>query len=187
MSVDLIMSVIGAADKQQASSAHKKLVALDRGESSLFTRIVNAVKKKPQAEPAGDPGVDLIAQVMKAAPREKAEMAMAKLEGMGSETAVADADSGKDAGTKLEAALLTTLVQEMMPKDNGGLYGSGTAGEVWRDMHVQQIAEAAAKDGVLSLGDMTSLAPREERSASAVIRTPQWPYFVQRDVTPYAS
>ena len=186
MSVDLIMSVMGAANKQQAKQAHNKLAAMNSGDSSLFTKLASSIRKKPLPELAANTGMDLVAQVMSAAPKDKLEMALNKLEGMDSGTAMAEADAGKEAGTKLEGALLSTLIDEMMPKDDGGLYGNGTAGEVWRDLHVQQIADATAKDGVLSLGEMTSLAPREQ-SASAVIKTPQWPYFMQREVTPYAS
>jgi peptidoglycan hydrolase FlgJ len=45
---------------------------------------------------------------------------------------------------KFEAFFLQTALQEMLPKDAQNVYGSGTAGEIWRSMLAEQIAAQMA-------------------------------------------
>jgi hypothetical protein len=45
---------------------------------------------------------------------------------------------------KFEAFFLQTAVQEMLPKEAPNVYGSGTAGDIWRSMLAEQIAAQMA-------------------------------------------
>ncbi|WP_068082009.1 rod-binding protein [Polycladidibacter stylochi] len=56
-------------------------------------------------------------------------------------------------GEKLEAAVLQTFVQNMLPQEMESVYGGGTAGSIWKSMMAEQLANQIAKNGVLGLAD----------------------------------
>jgi len=54
--------------------------------------------------------------------------------------------------TKFEAMLLTSMIQEMLPKDTPSVYGGeGTAGDMWRSMLAEKVADQIAKSGTLGI------------------------------------
>lgn len=61
-------------------------------------------------------------------------------------------DKGK-LGTfgKLEAFVLQTFVQAMLPKDGQTFFGKGTAGAVWKSMLAEKLANELAKSGQIGL------------------------------------
>jgi peptidoglycan hydrolase FlgJ len=61
-------------------------------------------------------------------------------------------DKGK-LGTfgKLEAFVLQTFVQAMLPKDGQNFFGKGTAGAVWKSMLAEKLANELAKSGQIGL------------------------------------
>lgn len=56
----------------------------------------------------------------------------------------------KEAMRGLEAVLATKMVEAMMPDDQSGLYGEGTAGEIWRGFHIDTMGKAMASQGLFS-------------------------------------
>jgi Rod binding domain-containing protein len=61
-----------------------------------------------------------------------------------------------------EAVALTSFVEEMLPKDAGAVFGTGTAGEVWKSMMAEQIgAEMARAGGVGIAGRVQAAHPAD--------------------------
>lgn len=123
MTVDLIADVMRAA-RAELPAAQKRLqaeAAAPAGGKTIFDRILQESPAAPLK-----PGLDIADRAMQAA---------------GSERLAA-------AHRALEANLMANALDAMMPKD---AYGSGTAGNVWRGMFVEQAAEAIAANGLLDL------------------------------------
>lgn len=185
MAVDLILGVMQAADASKTQRAHARLSQLNTDKPGLFDKIMTAVAKRPEKPlPAGE---DLIAQVLAAADPAKVQAAEARLNGIGAaNTAVAANDPKREVMKKLEGSLLTSLVDEVMPKDSESLYGEGTAGEVARQFQVENLAEAAAEAEPLGLArQLYGNAPQQ--APEPLMKDQQWPYFVRRTITPYAA
>lgn len=66
--------------------------------------------------------------------------------------------SSKDSRTpetyrKFEAMVLQNFLQYMMPSDSEDVYGKGMAGDIWKSMSAEQIANAIAKRGGIGIAD----------------------------------
>lgn len=59
-----------------------------------------------------------------------------------------------DPAQKFEAFVLQTFIQDMMPKTTEGVFGSGIAGDFWRSLMSEKIAEQVAERGSLGIADM---------------------------------
>lgn len=55
---------------------------------------------------------------------------------------------------KFEAFVLQTFIQEMMPEDTESVYGKGFAGDVWKSMLAEKLAEVVAKSGGIGIADL---------------------------------
>ena len=55
------------------------------------------------------------------------------------------------AAVGLESVLLKNFVDQMLPKDAVGVFGGGVAGDVWKSMLSEKIANEVAKSGSLHL------------------------------------
>jgi Rod binding domain-containing protein len=58
-----------------------------------------------------------------------------------------------DAAQKFESFVLQTFIQEMMPETAEGVYGSGVAGDFWKSMMSEKIAEQVAERGSVGIAD----------------------------------
>lgn len=63
-------------------------------------------------------------------------------------------DNAPDAAQKFESFVLQTFIQEMMPKQAEGVFGSGVAGDFWRSMMAEKMAEQVAERGELGIADL---------------------------------
>jgi Rod binding domain-containing protein len=52
-----------------------------------------------------------------------------------------------------EAMVLGTFVGSMLPEGAEGVYGSGTAGDVWKSMLSEQLGKQMAKAGGIGIAD----------------------------------
>jgi hypothetical protein len=52
---------------------------------------------------------------------------------------------------QLEAFLLQSMLQTIMPKDTKTLFGKGTAGEIWKSMLAEKVADELARSGRFGL------------------------------------
>lgn len=59
-----------------------------------------------------------------------------------------------DAAQKFESFVLQTFIQEMLPKNAEGVFGSGIAGDFWRSMMAEKMAEQVAERGDLGIADL---------------------------------
>ena len=132
-STDVVQEVLNAADPSRASVAMQRLTAL-------------ASSHAPEADFSAD--LDRVASSAPAIPAPLASAADAR-------SRLAETPNGSDrlnqAKTQFEAMMLTPLVGEMLPKDAGNVFGSGTAGDMWRSMLAEQVSMQIAKSGKLGL------------------------------------
>lgn len=61
------------------------------------------------------------------------------------------ADSGSRAAEELEAFILQGWLEILLPKVEGGAFGSGAAGGVWRSMMAEQMGSELARAGGFGL------------------------------------
>jgi peptidoglycan hydrolase FlgJ len=59
----------------------------------------------------------------------------------------------RKAAIGLEGLLLKNFIDQMLPRDATEVFGSGVAGDVWRSMLSEKIADQIAKSGALKIGD----------------------------------
>ncbi|WP_127090883.1 rod-binding protein [Aquabacter cavernae] len=71
---------------------------------------------------------------------------------------------------QFEAMILSSFVQNMMPAKASSVFGSGTAGEVWRSMLSEKIANEASKAGGIGIAQRVSASVA--RSAAAADNLP---------------
>jgi hypothetical protein len=156
--------------------------------ASFSTMLSHARKIQPHGSGHGATP-NLIEDVMAAADPQKAESAQTALLDSKSQSVGSGKRDGKAAAMlALEGTLMTKLVDQMLPKSNHALYGSGTAGDTWRGFQVDQFGAALAKS------DPLHLAPTEggvKLAASAGVANlfgsefdPQKP---GRTITPFSS
>lgn len=61
------------------------------------------------------------------------------------------AEPGADAFKRFEAVVLQTFVQTMLPKDADGVYGKGLAGDMWKSMMSEKIADVMTERGGIGI------------------------------------
>jgi len=71
--------------------------------------------------------------------------------------------TGSDAGAvarspakQFEAMILTQFVETMLPQDSEEIFGKGTAGEIWKSMLAEQVANQLAASGGVGIADLIS-------------------------------
>ena len=52
---------------------------------------------------------------------------------------------------RFEAMVLTTFLQNMMPKDTEGVYGKGLAGDMWKSQLAEKVADVMAARGGIGI------------------------------------
>ena len=134
-SSDIVLEVLKAADPVRAQAVTQRLNALGAG----------------GVDPAGD-----FSKTLDAAGRELApESAIANASGLRERLAAANPEVGdtKAARVKIEfeASILKTFVDAILPKDETNVYGSGSAGDIWKSMLSDQIARQVAKSGAFGI------------------------------------
>jgi hypothetical protein len=127
---DLIVDVARAADPQRAAAMAQRLAALNAsGDPQAF---VDALSSATSSTPANfEPAVD-------------ARVALAN-------PAQAEAGRATKARQQFEATLLNSFIGEMMPKDTSSAFGGGYAGDMWRSLLAEKVADQIAKSGALHL------------------------------------
>lgn len=75
-------------------------------------------------------------------------------------------DTPSDAYRRFEATILSKFVETMLPSKATAVYGSGTAGEVWRSMLAERMSDEIAKAGGIGIADSVA-ASREAASAKS--------------------
>jgi peptidoglycan hydrolase FlgJ len=68
-------------------------------------------------------------------------------------TRIASAASPQDASRKFEAMVLQTFIGAMMPKNAEGTYGKGIAGDMWKSLMAEKVAEVVAERGGIGIAE----------------------------------
>ncbi|RLQ88796.1 rod-binding protein [Notoacmeibacter ruber] len=143
---------------------------------------------------------DLIADVARAADRQSVEQARARLAGIAEmsgtaasaftealradvEAPLPTAGAGpKDVATmapkndaaalqRFEAMMLQQMIEQMMPKEAGAVYGNGFAGDMWRSLQAEKIGESFAERGGIGIAETITgrlaMAGGDVRSSTA--------------------
>ena len=135
-STDIVLGVAQAADPQKYRAAVERLRSLSAeaasSRPSADVKLPGASVAPPPANPgpAPAPGLSRVASVQ---PRQ------GRAQGPG------------DAFSKLEAFVLQTFIQSMLPKDAQHVFGKGTAGEIWRSMLAEKLGAEIAKSGQIGI------------------------------------
>jgi hypothetical protein len=122
---DLILDVARAADPQKALAATRALTAASGGDGAGFTTTLAGFSPSLTRYGYKNPSPSLGA----------------------AETPAHKAAVG------LESVLLKNFVDQMLPKDVVAVFGEGVAGDVWKSMLSEKIANEVAKSGALKLAD----------------------------------
>ncbi len=148
---DIVLDVARAADPSKALAATERLSRLG------------------SVEPAGGGFVGLIA------PTELGEGPLRNqigaMSGKPALTAPVPMNDQAKAYKGLDELVLQRLVEVMLPKEESGVFGGGTAGDVWRSMLAEQLAKQLGKSVDLGLGKTAGAGP----AASQAMAPPRAP------------
>jgi hypothetical protein len=155
---DIVLDVARASDPQKYRAAVDRLRQLGGAETAKGASAASSTSAA--AETFSLPSPASPAQPKSAtAANESASSKTASA--LSTATAAASpAATGKDksaaAYQKFEAFLLQTFVEAMLPKDASNVYGSGTAGDIWRSMFAEHIANELAASTKLGIAERIS-------------------------------
>lgn len=75
-------------------------------------------------------------------------------------------DKKSEVYTQFEAVLLQNMVEAMMPKDSEAMFGSGTAGGIWKSMLAEKVAEEIARAGTIGIAKQVAAAEAAVQAAT---------------------
>ena len=150
-STDIVLEVARAADPTRAAAITEKLNALSRQ---------GAASPQDFASALDAAGVDL-----GATPNVPASGGPLR------DMTLARARRAEQAPIKLESVVLTELIGQMLPKDTPSAYGQGYAGDMWRSMLAERVADQIAASG--RLGIASRMFAGRPLSASSRLLTPE--------------
>lgn len=134
---DLVMDVVRAADPARAAAVSQRLAQAGEAAGAAATGSFDAQMRLAAARP-----------LVAAAPP-----AAAKLD--------SKLDSKAQVGRGLEELMMRNLLEEALPKDAQSVYGSGSAGSIWRSFFAEHLAHALSQSG------RVGLAPKLVANAAA--------------------
>ena len=209
---DLIMGVVNAANPAKVASAKGKLKTGVRGTIADNKFQVMVDKRFGQTTKVKNLAPDLIVGVLNSADQVRKEAAIQSLGGESTEMAALDTSlqnspvikfKNSKSGIqnqshmnnqKFEALVLRNFVEDVLPKATSGVYGEGTAGDIWRSMEADFISQDMAKAGGIGIADQldskdakkTVIQEHKEYSfssrnntapAAEIVADRTWPYF----------
>jgi Rod binding domain-containing protein len=150
-STDIVLEVSRAADPERAAAVAARLNALSSQGASSPQEFAAALDAASAAPAAVEGASDLRGRLVNAtlARNQRAEKAQ----------------------TKLESVVLSEFIGEMLPKDTQSVYGQGYAGDMWRSMLAEHVADQIAASGRLGIG--SRLFANHPLSASAELTAPE--------------
>lgn len=144
---DLVLDVVNAADPMQVSAAREKLRAVSATkEASVLT-----------ASNAG------FASAINSFETPESKAGLSRVH------ASSDHEKIPETYRKFEASVLNTFIQNMMPSETEEVYGKGVAGDFWKGMMSEQMADAMSKKGGIGIAEQVySQALQRQRNAAPV-------------------
>lgn len=129
---DLIADVARAADSRAVEQARARLAGLAEATGRTAQAFAQELRSGVAAQPATASSASAVP-----APNVKAKAADPAME-------------------RFEAMMLQQMIQQMMPKEAGAVYGEGFAGDMWRSMQAEKIGEAFAERGGIGIAEAVS-------------------------------
>ncbi len=128
---DLVLDVVRAADPTEVQAAQAKLKA---------NKAAFAANSLAEAGAGFGAALDIVSQ-----PATKA--------GLGNPAPSKQMAEMPDEYRKFEASILQNFIGSMLPSDSEQVYGKGSAGEFWKSMMAEQIAEGMSKTGGVGIAE----------------------------------
>lgn len=128
---DLVLDVVNAAGPGDVEAAREKLRA--KAADAAAVRLASA------GEGFAAGMTDLGGAASKA--------------GLGNVRHEAVKGAAPEAYRKFEAAILSNFIQNMLPSESEEVYGKGSAGEFWKSMMAEQMANAVSERGGIGIAD----------------------------------
>lgn len=145
---DLVLDVVRAADPTEVQAAQAKLKA---------TRAAYAASSLAEVGADFGAAMDILST-----PASKA--------GLGNAEPSKQMAEMPDEYRQFEASILQNFIGSMLPKDTEEVYGKGSAGEFWKSMMAEQIADSMSKTGGVGIAEQMysqALARSEGRVVNA--------------------
>lgn len=80
-------------------------------------------------------------------------------------------DKKSEVYVQFEAVLLQNMVEAMMPEDSQAMFGSGTAGNIWKSMLAEKVAAEIARSGVIGIAKQVAGAEAAVQAAKPAARS----------------
>ncbi|HSP25420.1 MAG TPA: rod-binding protein, partial [Saliniramus sp.] len=138
---DIILDVARAADPEKMLAATERLVQLagNRGpDSGAFASLVDGMRKGRGPDRPFDPATAMV----------NLQNRQALADG-----GLRDTLSPMNPYQQFEAFVLRSFVETMLPKDAESVFGSGTAGDVWKGMLAEKIGDEIARSGGIGIAE----------------------------------
>jgi len=138
---DIVLDVARAANPEKMLAATERLVrfAGNRGpDASAFASLVEGAGRGRAPERPFDPATAMVTL------RNRQTLAAGGLR---------DTLSPMRPYQKFEAFVLQSFVEAMLPKDAQSVFGSGTAGDVWKGMLAEKIGAEIAQSGGIGIAE----------------------------------
>lgn len=140
---DIVLGVSLAADPLKYMEAMDRLRQVQSSDSGAFTALLSDQGKPGgRAVVPGDPSVSSGPEDALNSGPPVPETARA---------AVRRKTAPKDVYGQLEAFIMQTFIQSMLPKEATAVFGKGTAGEVWKSMLAEKMGGEVARSGQLGI------------------------------------
>lgn len=153
---DIVLGVTRAADAAKHRTAVSRLEKL----SGQASGAVDAAAKPADPTPAWT------AEVRHAAAN------TARPATFVSPAGATDGSSNKNSAyVQFEALLLQNMIEAMMPEDSEAVFGSGTAGKVWKSMLAEKVAAEIARTGSLGIAKQIAAGRAAIEAAATPAKT----------------
>jgi len=142
---DIILDVVKAADPQRAQAMAGRLRQVSDATAAGATGFGETL--------AGESIATSAAAAMGAGGDAFSPLGMSSVRTLSNATALASDDKAgaSPAYRRFEAMVLSGFVDSLLPKASSTLFGAGTAGQVWRSMLAERIADEVSKSGGIGL------------------------------------
>jgi len=130
-SSDLVLDVVKAADPNSMLAAREKLRSVSAEHQASVLTASNAGFASVLGAGASDASKAGIGNIQHAAGKEQIP----------------------EVYRKFESSVLTTFLKDMMPSDSEAVYGKGSAGEFWKSMMAEQMADSVSKRGGIGIAE----------------------------------
>ncbi len=160
LSSDLILDVVKAADPQKAQAIATRLREASAANPSMLP--ANALSfNEVLADNENTPGAAPVAAPVAPPMEGRSPLAASSSLALRNATALSDASAGTapPAYRRFEAMVLSGFIVSILPEAKASLFGAGTAGQVWRSMLAERIADEVAKAGGVGLAARIAAAP----------------------------